>query len=339
MKIQELIAWLETIAPPVYQEDYDNAGLLVGHADAELRGVLCCLDATEAVVAEALALQCNLIVAHHPIVFRGLKRLTGRTYVERVVMQAIKNDIAIYAIHTNLDNVYHQGVNAKICEKLGLVNTRILAPKRVLRKLAVSVSPENAKIIRNLLLGAGLAEVSASEQVSYTTEGSETYIRLEALVPTGLETKVQAVLRKHDLVAEIFSTDTPSTGVGSGMIGELPEAMPEADFLQQLKQTMQAGVVRHTALRGQAVRTVAVCGGAGGFLLSNAIRQQADVFVTSDYKYHEFFDADGKIIIADIGHFESEQFTIELLYEIISKKISNFALHCTTVRTNPVYYV
>ncbi|HMO38888.1 MAG TPA: Nif3-like dinuclear metal center hexameric protein [Saprospiraceae bacterium] len=339
MKIQELIAWLETIAPPVYQEDYDNAGLLVGNANAELRGVLCCLDATEAVVQEALALQCNLIVAHHPIVFRGLKRLTGRTYVERVVMQAIKNDIAIYAIHTNLDNVYHQGVNAKICEKLGLVNTRILAPKQVLRKLAVPVSPENAKIIRNLLLGAGLAEVSASEQVNYTTEGSETYIRLEALVPTGLESNVQAILRKHDLVAEIFSTDTPSTGVGSGMIGELPAAVPEADFLQQLKQTMQAGVVRHTALRGQAVRTVAVCGGAGGFLLGNAIRQQADVFVTSDYKYHEFFDADGKIIIADIGHFESEQFTIELLYEIISKKISNFALHCTTVRTNPVYYV
>jgi len=339
MKIKELTAYLETIAPPVYQEDYDNAGLIVGDPEAEIAGVLFCLDSTEAVVAEAIAKGCNLVVAHHPIIFRGLKRLTGRSYVERTVMKAIKNDIAIYAIHTNLDNVYQQGVNAKICEKLGLQNTRILAPKQALRKISVSVAPNSLKIIRNLLLNAGLTEVNALNQINYTTDGSEEFAKLEAVVPTGLEHKVQGILRKHDLRAEISALNTPSTTIGSGMIGELPEPVPELDFLQRLKETMRAGCVRHTAILGKDVQTVAVCGGAGGFLLRHAIGQASDVFVTSDYKYHEFFDADGKIVIADIGHFESEQFTIDLLYEIISKKFSNFALHRTEVTTNPVNYL
>lgn len=339
MRIKELTAYLETIAPPVYQEDYDNAGLIVGDPRADIEGVLFCLDSTEAVVAEAIAKGCNLVVAHHPIIFRGLKQLTGRNYVERTVMKAIKNDIAIYAIHTNLDNVYRQGVNAKICEKLGLQNTRILAPKKALRKISVSIAPNSLKIIRNLLLNAGLTQINALNQINYTTDGSEEFAKLEAIVPTGLEGKVMSILRKHDLKAEIFDLDTPSASIGSGMIGELPEPLPELDFLKQLKETMGAGCVRHTAILGKDVQTVAVCGGAGGFLLRHAIGQEADVFVTSDYKYHEFFDADGKIVIADIGHFESEQFTIDLLYEIISKKFSNFALHRTEVTTNPVHYL
>ncbi len=339
MKIKELTTYLETIAPPVYQESYDNAGLIVGDPNAEIEGVLFCLDSTEAVVAEAIGKGCNLVVAHHPIVFRGLKQLTGRNYVERTVIKAIKNDIAIYAIHTNLDNVYQQGVNAKICAKLGLENTRILAPKQVQRRLAVPVAPDSLKIIRNLLLNAGLTEVNALSQISYTADGSEEFVRLEATMPSGLERKVQSILRRHDLRAEVFDLNTPSASVGSGMIGELPAPLSELDFLKQLKETMHAGCVRHTAILGKDVQTIAVCGGAGGFLLRDAIGQGADVFVTADYKYHEFFDADGKIVIADIGHFESEQFTIELLYEIISKKFSNFALHCTEVKTNPVYYL
>lgn len=339
MKIKELTSYLETIAPPVYQEDYDNAGLIVGDPNANLKGVLCCLDSTEAIVDEAIAKDCNLIVAHHPIVFRGLKRLTGRNYVERTVLKAIKNDIAIYAIHTNLDNIYYQGVNAKICEKLGLVNTRILAPKKALRKVSVAVTNDNLKITRNLLLNAGLTDISAFEQISYTAEGSEEWIKLETLVPQGLESQVQHILQKQDLQAEIFDLDTPNPMIGSGMIGELPEPMAELDFLKYVKQVMGAGCIKYTALRGEDVFMVAVCGGAGGFLLPQASGQGADVFITSDYKYHEFFDADGKIVIADIGHFESEQFTIELLYEIISKKFSNFALHCTEVITNPVQYL
>ncbi|MDX1939409.1 MAG: Nif3-like dinuclear metal center hexameric protein [Saprospiraceae bacterium] len=339
MKIKELIAHLETIAPPVYQEDYDNAGLIVGNSDEDIKGVLCCLDSTEAIVDEAIEKGCNLIVAHHPIVFRGLKRITGKNYVERTVLKAIKNDIAIYAIHTNLDNVYYQGVNAKICEKLGLINTRILTPKKVLRKISANVTPENLKIIRNLLLNIGLPELNAMDQIGYNAEGSEEVIKLEATVPIGMERKALEILYKHDINAEIIELSNSTPNVGSGMIGELSAPMKEVDFLKHLKEKMLVNCIRHTALRGEDVYTVAVCGGAGSFLLPQAIGQDADVFVTADFKYHEFFDADGKIVIADIGHFESEQFTIELLYEIISKKFSNFALHYTEVNTNPVRYM
>ena len=266
--ISELTTYLESIAPSHYQEDYDNSGLLVGDPNAEITGVMIALDATEAVIDEAVAKGCNLLVAHHPIIFRGLKRLTGRNYVERVVIKAIREGVALYAIHTNLDNVYRNGVNGKIAEKLGLENTRILLAK--------------------------------------------------PLVKNGLP--------------------APDPEVGSGMIGTLPQSMSELDFLQHLKSSMQVGCIKYTPLRNREVRTVAVCGGSGGFLLPKAIAAGADVFVTADYKYHEFFDADGQIVIADIGHYESEQFTIELLHEIISKKYSNFARYCTSVKTNPVHY-
>ncbi len=261
--IKEITSHLETIAPPSYQEGYDNAGLITGDASWEVTNVLCCLDATESVIDEAIQRGCNLVVAHHPIVFKGLKRLNGRNYVERTVIKAIKNDVAIYAIHTNLDNVLHRGVNGKIAEKLGLQNLSILLPK---------------------------AEVND---------------------PT----------------------------VGAGVIGELPEAMEEAAFLQNLKQTMLAGCVRHTPLLGRPIKTVALCGGAGSFLLPAAIARRADVYITGDFKYHEFFDADGHLVVADIGHFESEQFTIDLLHEIISEKFTTFAPLKTGVNTNPVHYL
>ena len=261
MQIQDIIRVLEAVAPPQLQESYDNSGLLVGDPESALTGVLFCLDSTEAVVEEAVRKGCNLVVAHHPIVFRGLKRLNGATYVERTVMQAIRNGIALYAIHTNLDNVHQQGVNARIAQKLGLRHTRILAPK------------------------------------------------------PGL------------------------TDVGAGLLGELPAPMPEADFLQEVKQAFRTGCVRHTALRYKPIAIVAVCGGSGSFLLADAVRAGADAFVTADFKYHEFFDAEHRLIIADVGHYESEQFTIELLYELIHEKFPNFALHLTEVNTNPVFYL
>ncbi len=261
MKVQDIISILEAIAPSHLQESYDNAGLIVGDPATEVTGILFCLDSTESVVEEALALGCNLVVAHHPIVFRGLKRFNGSSYVERTIMQAIRKNVAIYAIHTNLDNVYHQGVNAKIAEKLGLLDTRILLPK------------------------------------------------------------------------------PGQTEIGAGMLGFLPEAMNEPTFLQHVKSALHVSCVRHTALRQKPVRTVAVCGGSGSFLLSDALRAGADAFVTADFKYHEFFDAEGRLVIADIGHYESEQFTIELLYEIIREKFPTFALHCTKVNTNPVHYL
>ncbi len=259
--IQDIISVLEAIAPPHLQESYDNAGLIVGDPKMPVNGVLFCLDSTEMIVDEAIALGCNLIVAHHPIVFRGLKRLNGANYVERTVMQAIRRDVAIYAIHTNLDNVHRQGVNAKIAEKLRLQNTRILLPKP-------GVTPD----------------------------------------------------------------------VGAGLVGELTEPLSELDFLQAVKTSFLAGCIRHTALLQKPVQRVAVCGGAGSFLLAEARRAGADAFVTADFKYHEFFDADGQILIADIGHYESEQFTVELLHDLVREKFATFALHCTKLNTNPVFY-
>ncbi|HAD13403.1 MAG TPA: Nif3-like dinuclear metal center hexameric protein [Saprospirales bacterium] len=260
MKIAEILSVLEAVAPPYLQESYDNAGLIVGDPDQEVTGVICCLDSTEAIIEEAIARGCNLVVAHHPIVFRGLKRLNGATYIERTVIKAIRHGIAIYAIHTNLDNVFRQGVNSKIAEKLGLINTRILAPK------------------------AGDPEI------------------------------------------------------GAGLIGQLPKSVSETDFLQYLKTALNTACIRHTALRHRDVKTVAVCGGAGSFLLPEAIRQNADFLVTADFKYHEFFDAEGRLVIADVGHFESEQFTIELLFHILQEKFPTFALHLTNLNTNPVFY-
>ena len=344
-RIRDLAAYLESIAPPVYQESYDNAGLIVGDPNAEVTGVLVCLDSTEAIVEEAIGKGCNLIVAHHPIVFRGLKRFTGRNYVERVVIQAIRHGIAIYAIHTNLDNVYHQGVNGKIAQRLGLVETRILAPKANLKKLSVMAPPARSESIREALFNAGAERIEASEQFSYYSPeggGGNTQLRLEVLFSSGKERQLLAALdavgNGRPFAYELAGVDNPDAAVGSGLIGRLPEPMPEPAFLEHLKTAMQASCIRHTRLLGRDVETVALCGGSGGFLLGPAKAAGAQFFVTADYKYHEFFDADGQVVIADIGHYESEQFTIELLYDIISQKFSNFAAYCTEAVTNPVHY-
>ncbi len=332
MKIKELINWLESVAPPAYQESYDNSGLIVGNPEAEIKGVLTSLDATEAIVREAIERGCNVIVAHHPIVFKGLKQLTGQNYVERTIIAAIKNDVAIYAIHTNLDNVLHQGVNGKIAEKIGLKNTAILAPKRELKKLSATLPAGLAAQAQEAVRSLGLAvqaDLFAGQKLEVVFHGPAQGAILNALRNTLGQAPV------YDVVA----LENKSLEVGSGLIGTLAEPMPELEFLQHLKTVMQAGCIRHTRLLGRNVQRVAVCGGAGSFLLGQAIAQQADVFVTGDYKYHEFFDADGRTVIADIGHFESEQYTIDLIYEIISGKFSTFALHCAKTNTNPVLYL
>ncbi len=347
MKIKDLTTYLESIAPSNYQEGYDNAGLIVGDPEAKIKGVLVCLDSIESVVEEAIAKKCNVIVAHHPIVFKGLKRLNGRNYVERTVIKAIQHDIAIYAIHTNLDNVYAQGVNAKIAEKLGLKDTRILAPKAEMKKLFTFVPATHSEVIRKALFAAGAGQVMPKQDLSFSTLGvgtqdgqSGAQVKLEVLFPSGAQRAVLSALQEQfpGAAYDIIAVENASAEVGSGMIGTLKKPIKEEDFLKLLKKNMQAEVVRHTQLLGKKVSRIAICGGAGSFLLRHAMGQKADVFVTADYKYHEFFDADGKIVIADIGHFESEQFTIDLLYEIISKKFSNFAVHCTEVKTNPVHY-
>ena len=349
MKIQAVLQFLESIAPPIYQESYDNAGLIVGDASTEVTNVLCCLDVTEAVVAEAITKKCNLIVAHHPIVFKGLKRFNGKNYVERVVIKAIKNDVAIYAIHTNLDNMLYQGVNTRIAEQLGLEHTQILAPKKNLKKLYAFAEESILNNLRNELFEAGGGTINGQQQLSYATLGVGTQdgvgkatLKLEVIFPTAIQGKIQAVLSNyeanHGVVYDIISIENTNMQIGSGMIGTLPKPMKEKTFFKYLKERMQVTCIKHTALSGQPIKKVAFCGGAGGFLLKQAIRQQADIFITADYKYHEFFDADQRIIIADIGHYESEQFTINLLHEVLTQKFSNFAAHCTAINTNPVSY-
>ncbi|MEM6317519.1 MAG: Nif3-like dinuclear metal center hexameric protein [Bacteroidota bacterium] len=349
MSINEVIQFLESIAPPVYQESYDNAGLIVGNRSTEITGVLCCLDSTEAVIEEAIQMNCKLVVAHHPIVFKGLKRFNGSNYVERTIIKAIKNDIAIYAIHTNLDNMLYQGVNTRIAETLGLENTRILAPKKNLKRVAAFGEEATISQLRSQLFDIGVGDVNGQSQVSYASLGVGTTagkgagrVKFEALFPVHLQGKVQRILhdfeRQEALTYHLTTVENSNSQIGSGMIGQLPKAMKTKKFLAYLKERMRVSCIKHTAILKDNIQTIAFCGGAGGFLLRNAIGQKADVFITADYKYHEFFDADGRIMIADIGHYESEQFTINLLCEVLSQKFSNFAAHCTEVNTNPVSY-
>jgi dinuclear metal center YbgI/SA1388 family protein len=364
MKLFELTNYLESVAPINYQEDYDNCGLLVGHPDKEITQALISLDCTEAVVDEAIASGCQVVVSHHPIVFKGLKKLNGKTYIERVVEKAIKNNIALYAIHTNLDSVVN-GVNARICDRLGLTEQRILSAKPgVLKKLVTFVPNSHADLVKEALFKAGAGNIGNYSDCSFSANGTGTFkgnsltdpyvgepgklhtepeVRIETIYPVNLESKLlMALFMAHpyeEVAYDLYPVTNQYQQAGAGMIGELEQPLAEMDFLQMVKYKMKANVIRHTGLRGKTVKTVAVCGGSGSFLLKQAIAAGADAFVTADFKYHEFFDAEGKVIIADIGHYESEQFTIDLLAEIIQNKFVNFAVRLTQVNTNPIKYL
>ena len=362
-KISDVISYLEQIAPPAYQESYDNATLITGDRNTGVTGILCSLDCVEDTVEEAIALGANMIVAHHPIVFKGLKSLTGKNYVERTVIKAIKNDIAIYAIHTNLDHVAH-GVNKRICDRLALKNTRILQPKKqLLSKLVFFVPEENKENVLGAVYAAGAGQIGEYSACSFQISGTGTFtpsdkanptigtqgkaeeqaeVRVEVLLPKHSEGKILAKMKSAHPYEEVAyylqSIENENQEVGAGMVGMLSEEMEEEEFLDFLKSSMNLKVIKHTALLGEKVRKVAVCGGAGIFLLNDAKRAGADVFVTSDVKYHEFFDADGQLILCDIGHYESEIFTKELLGEILSRNFPNIALYLTKVVTNPTSY-
>lgn len=363
MKITEIISFLETKAPPSLQEHYDNAGLITGNAGWECSGVICSLDATEDVVKEAIAENCNLIVAHHPIVFGGLKKINGKNYVEQTVIAAIKNDIAIYAIHTNLDNVIN-GVNGKIANLLGLQNISVLSPKEnTLKKLFTFVPIDKAEQVRDAIFAAGGGHIGNYSECSFNTEGLGTYkagqgtnpyvgtigeqhqeneARIEVIFPDWLESSViEAMKASHpyeEVAYDVVRLSNPYREIGSGVIGILPEAVNETVFLEKIKKLFDVPVIRHTRLLNRPIQKVAVCGGAGSFLVSKALAAGANIYITADMKYHEFFDATDRIIIADIGHFESEQFTIDLLKEILEQKFPNFAVLKTQVKTNPVRY-
>ncbi len=364
MKIRDISRIIEDFAPLALQESYDNAGLMVGSASAEVKGILLSTDITEEVVQEAIEKKCNLIIAHHPIIFGGLKRLNGKNYVERTVIKAIKNDIALYAAHTNIDAVLG-GVNGKICEKLKLKNCQILdKQKNGLRKLVTFVPVNDVEKVRVAILEAGAGHIGNYDFCSYNSigEGSfralentnpfvgkqgelhfEKETRIETIFPKHLQHKIISALKKahpyEEVVFDIYPLDNKNAQIGIGMLGELENPMEARKFLEQIKTTFNAGMLRYTKLVNKKIKKVALCGGSGAFLLKKAISFQADIFITADFKYHQFFDAEDKIIIADIGHYESEQFTKEIFYDLLTKIFPNFAIQLSKINTNPVNYL
>ncbi|MDT0552367.1 Nif3-like dinuclear metal center hexameric protein [Urechidicola vernalis] len=370
MKIKDITNCIEEIAPLTHAEDFDNVGLLVGAYGTDVTGVLITLDTLESVVDEAIEKDCNLIVSFHPIIFGGLKKLNGNNYVERVVLKAIKNDIAIYAMHTALDNSF-EGVNAKISEVLGLSNTKILIPKKgLIRKLTTYVPSENAENLRSKLFEAGAGNIGNYDSCSFNAEGHGTYkgnedsnpiIGTKGELHIEKETQISVIFEKQnegkilnalfknhpyeEVAYDIVSTENKHQKIGMGMIGELETTMSEENFLNHLKKTMKTDCIRHSKLLNKPIKKVAVLGGSGSFAINAAKGAGADIFVTSDLKYHEFFKAENKLVLADIGHYESEQFTKNLLVDYLTKKITNFApalpigkIVLSENNTNPIYY-
>ncbi len=363
MIINDVIIHLEELAPLSYAEDFDNVGLLVGDKTAHLKGVLVTLDTIEAVVDEAISKNCNLIVSFHPIIFKGLKSITGKTYVERTVQKAIKNDIAIYAIHTALDNAL-TGVNDIICNTLGLSHKRILIPQKgTIKKLTTYVPNANAESLRAALFKAGAGNIGNYDNCSFNSEGIGTYRGNDASNPTigekgelhqESETQISVTFNKHvegallnalftnhpyeEVAFEVTTLDNYDQNIGIGMTGELNDAMDVTDFLNFVKNKMNVTVIRHSNIHKSNIKKVAVLGGSGSFAISAAKRAKADILITADLKYHDFFSAENEIILADIGHYESEQFTKNYLVDYLSKKITNFAVVLSTTNTNPVKY-
>jgi dinuclear metal center YbgI/SA1388 family protein len=364
MQLQDILDFLESRFPLQLQESYDNAGLIYGRRDQKISGAIISLDVTEEIVNEALANNCNLIIAHHPIVFKGLKRLNGNTYVERILERCIQNGIALYAIHTNLDNHLH-GVNSKIAQQLGLVNCRILRPMEAqLFKLEVYVPQEDYIALDDAILTAGAGQIGNYRNCHFRTLGTGTFepnenaqphigqagkrenvqeFKLEYVVEASCMAKVLSAMRQahpyEEVAYQLLPTQNLHQDRGAGLVGYLPAPIEELDFLIMVKQKFNCGAVRYTKLLHKPIQKVALCGGAGSFLLPDAISSKADIYLSADFKYHEFFDAQEQIIIADIGHYESEQYTSELLAEQLTEKFPNFAVRLTKLNTNPVNYL
>lgn len=362
MKIKEITRTIEDFAPLQLQESYDNAGLIIGDSNAEVSGALVTLDVTDEVIDEAITLGFNLVIAHHPLIFKGLKKINPQDMIGRQVAKCIRNNIAIYAAHTNLDNV-KAGVNRIICDRLGLKNVKILsAKKQLLRKLVVFCPADHAEKVRESIFRAGAGNIGNYDSCSFNTPGQgsfralegskpfvgnlntlhlENEVRIETIFPVFNQGKIlNAMFASHpyeEVAYDIYSIENTSAEVGAGMLGVLDEPEDTLQFLKRVKKTFGVGCVKHTALVKDQVRKIAVCGGSGSFLINAAMSAGADIFISGDIKYHEFFDADGKLIIVDIGHYESEQFTKELLMNLIKENFSNFAVQISGVNTNPIY--
>lgn len=363
MKVKDICRVIEAIAPLSYQENYDNAGLIIGDAEQEVQEILLCLDSTEAVVDEAIEKGCNLIIAHHPLVFKGLKRINGKNDVERTVIKAIQHRIAIYAAHTNLDNVLHKGVNQKFAQKLKLCNVQILQVKQEqLVKIVVYVPVSHLEELKRVFFEAGAGHIGNYSECSFSVQGIGSFkpgsdaqpvvgeigqreeleeIRIEALSPRYQAfTIVEALKKVHpyeEMAYEILPILNANQSIGAGVIGELEHELSAQDFLAYLKNALNLEVIKHSKFE-KPIKRIALCGGSGSFLLNDAIRSKADAYITSDVKYHEFFDALGHLMFCDIGHYESEISTLELFYEEIQDKFPNFAVRFCETSTNPIQY-
>ena len=364
MNVKSICELIEEVAPLSLQESYDNAGLLVGDSQMEIKSILITIDITEEVMNEAIGKNCNLIVSHHPLIFSSLKRLTGQNEVQRCVAKAIKHDIAIYAAHTNLDNVL-AGVSGKMAEKIGLKDIQILHPKQnTLLKLVTYVPQLYSYSIREAIFEAGAGQIGNYDWCSFNAEGTGTFranekarpfvgnidelhsepeVRIEVILPEYLKYKVlEAMLKVHpyeEPAYDFIPLQNAWNQVGAGVVGELDEAEDELEFLTRIKAIFNNPTIKHTSFLGKKIKRVALCGGSGSSFLPDAIRAKADVYISGDFKYHEFFDAEKRILIADIGHFESEQFTKEIFFEIITKKMPTFAVQISDSKTNPINYL
>lgn len=361
--VKDIAALLEDFAPLSLQESYDNAGLVCGNPEAEVSSILLTIDVTEAVIDEAIAEGHNLIISHHPLVFQGIKKLLPDNEVNRCLIKAIRHDLNIYSAHTNLDSVL-QGVSSRMADKLGLINQSILQPSGRLFSLTFYTPENEAEKVRTAVLDCGAGHIGNYSHCSFNSQGNGTFqaldgarpfvgeigkihsepeIKTEITVPEYLLNRcvrtLKAVHPYEEPVWNVVCLDNTNPVTGLGIIGELPAPVESLRFLQHVKDTFQCGVIRHTPICKPEIKRVAVCGGAGAFLTKTAIARKADLYITGDYKYHDFFNADNKLIIADIGHYESEQYTKEIFYELVTKKIPNFAVRFSKVVTNPVSYL
>jgi dinuclear metal center protein, YbgI/SA1388 family len=364
MKVQKIIEIIEDFAPVPLQDGFDNAGLQIGDINRQVTGILLCLDVTEEVIDEAIELGCNLIISHHPLLFKPIRSLTGKTYIERCLIKACKHDLVIYSAHTNLDNA-HGGVNFHLAEKIGLQNVRVLSPKKeCLLKLVTFVPETHAELVRSALFNAGAGVIGNYDSCSFNVSGEGTFqagafaqpfvgetgefhvereIRIEMILPVYKKISVlRALLVAHpyeEPVYDFYALNNSWNQVGSGVVGELPFAEEEEAFLQKLKTVFKLQSLKHSSFTGRKIREVALCGGSGAFLILDAITYGADVFITGEAKYNDYYDVEDKILLAVLGHYESEIGTKELFYDIITKKITNFAVHFSSVNTNPVNYM
>ncbi len=363
-KVSDVVSVIESVAPLSYQESYDNSGLIIGQYNNNVSGVLICLDVTEEVVEEAIRLGVNMIVSHHPVVFSGLKRFNNSNYTERIVIRAIKHDINIYAAHTNLDSV-EGGINSVLADIIGLRNQQVLQQvNNDLYKLVVFVPEGHLEDVSSNIFEAGAGNIGNYDCCGFSVDGYGTFrgnedsnpfvgnvgklhkekeMRFETIFPKHKKSSVvKAMLKAHpyeEVAYDIYNLNKENSNVGLGVVGDLKEPVSEVEFLKDLKNKLGLEVIKHTKLFDKPIERVALCGGSGSFLLNNAIRSKADVFISGDFKYHQFFDAEESIIIADIGHYESEKHAKNIFYELLTKKMTKFATYLSEVNTNPINYI